>query len=259
MRATETIAASEDAAKTSAEREQWHEAAKHLLRAAKAEPGNTARWLQIAQWQRQSGDARSAAQTLQTAIRLTSKKRPTEVDDLALRQALVEAHLEAQNWDEAVNACLALLVVSPGHHFAQEMLATSYLQSGQLGKAEEVMRHLLMQSPRDPLHRLRLATLLQLQGKLGEATREFEGVINQHPDFVLTGEARDAIETLDRMQTQQVLIMASEQLSFRRHLETDIEDALQTLGFHLSESGYDSLKHMIWDGAFPTEQTFRLH
>jgi tetratricopeptide (TPR) repeat protein len=268
MTNSQTIAASEAAAKNLAEREQWAKAAKALLRAAKAEPGNAARWLQIASWQRQSGDAKSAVQTLETALRLNAKlnqKKSSEstplapVDDLALRVALAETHLESQNWDDAAAACQAILKIEPRHHFAQELLATAWLQSGKLDDAENVMRSLIVQSPRDPLHRLRLATLLQLQGKLGEALIEFERVIDLHPDFVLAAEARDAVETLDRMQTQQVLVLASEQLTFRRLLETDLEAALASLNFHLSESGEDSLRHMIWDGSFTPETPIRFH
>jgi tetratricopeptide (TPR) repeat protein len=259
MRIPETIAASEDAAKNLAEREQWRDAAKELLRAARAEPQNLGRWLQIAQWQRQSGDAKSAAQTLQTALRLHKKNTRLAADDAALRQALAEAYLEAQNWEEAIVACRALLKMSPSHHFAQEILATALLQAGDLSEAENVMRDLMTQSPRDPLHRLRLATLLQLQGKLGAATREFERVLDLHPDFALANEAREAVETLDRMQTQQVLMMASEQLAFRRHLEDDLIGALEVLGFYLTESGEDSLRHIIWDGSFPSETPTLLH
>ena len=260
----ETITASENQARGLAEKEQWREAARELLRAAKAEPRNTARWLQIAAWQRQSGDAKTAAQTLQTALRLNNnnKKKSTLLppdDSTALRQALAEAHLEAQNWDEAMSVCRALLEISPHHHFAQELLATALLQSGNLSESETVMRNLILQSPRDPLHRLRLATLLQLQGRLGDSTREFERVLGLHPEFALAGEAHEAVETLDRMQTQQVLIMASEQFSFRRELETDMESALETLGFYLSESGRDSLKHLIWDGSLTSESPTRLH
>ena len=257
----ETIAAGEHAAQDLAERQQWRDAAKALLRVAKAQPRKLERWLQIAQWQRQGGNAREAAETLETALRLNARKsKPlSSRGELELRQALCEAHLESQNWDAAIEACKSLLEIAPGHHFVREMLATAYLQTGELPLAEQVMRALLQDSPRDPFHRLRLATLLQLQGKLGDATREFERVLFLYPDFPLAAEARDALETLDRMQTQQVLIMASEQLTFRRELETDMNSALEALGFYLSESGFDSLKHIIADGEPGNEPRSFIH
>ena len=259
---SELRTATENQARDLAERECWREAARELLRVAKAEPRDAARWLQIAQWQRQSGDAIAAAQTLETALKLNGRKRGAtldESDSLALWQALAEAWLEAQNWSACQAACEILLQLSPRHHFAMEILATALLQSGAIASAENVMRELLQLSPFDPLHRLRLATLLQLQGKLGESTREFERVIDMHRSFPILEEAREALETLERMQTQQVLMLASERLDFRRHLETDLDGALETLGFYLSDNGRESLQHMIWDGSFSDESAPRLH
>jgi tetratricopeptide (TPR) repeat protein len=261
MTKLETISHNEKAAYQLADREQWRDAAKVLLSVARTEPRKIARWLVIAQWQRQGGDPRAAAKTLNSALNLITSKRPRLPEDelLAMLVVLTECHLESQNWEDAITTGREVLECVPHHHYGQELLATALLQAGELEEAETIMRDLVMQSPRDPLHRLRLASLLQLQGKLGEATREFERIVDLHPDFALLSDAHEALEVLDRMQTQQVLVLASEQLGFRRHLENDIEDALDSLNFHLSESGVDSLKSMIWDGSFAPETPLRLH
>jgi predicted Zn-dependent protease len=259
---SELRTATENQARDLAERQKWREAARELLRVAKAEPRDTSRWLQIAQWQRQSGDIIAAAQTLETALKLNGRKRSAALDErdsITLWLALAEAQLEAQNWSACLASCEILLRLSPRHHFGMEILATAFLQSGEPAAAEKVMRELLQLSPFDPLHRLRLATLLQLQGKLGESAREFERVLDMHRSFPILQEAREALETLEQMQTQQILMLASERLDFRRHLEDDMEGALETLGFYLSENGRESLQHMIWDGSFSDEATPRLH
>jgi predicted Zn-dependent protease len=259
---SELRAATENQARDLAERQRWREAARELLRVAKAEPRDASRWLQIAQWQRQGGDVLAAAQTLETALKLNGRKRSKALDDrdsIALWLALAEAQLEAQNWSACLNSCEILLQLAPRHHFGLEVLATALLQSGDPAAAEKVMRELLLLSPFDPLHRLRLATLLQLQGKLGESAREFERVIDIHRSLPILGEAREALETLEQMQTQQILMLASERLDFRRQLETDLEGALESLGFYLSENGRESLQHMIWDGSFSEEIAPRLH
>jgi tetratricopeptide (TPR) repeat protein len=259
---SELRAATESQAHDLAERQRWREAARELLRVAKAEPRDTSRWLQIAQWQRQSGDILAAAQTLETALKLNHRKRRKALDErdtLALLLALAEAQLEAQHWSACLGSCEAVLQLSPRHHFGMEILATALLQSGDPAAAEKVMRELLQVSPFDPLHRLRLATLLQLQGKLGESAREFERVLEMHRNSPILEEAREALETLERMQTQQILMLASERLDFRRHLEDDMEGALEALGFYLSENGRESLQHMIWDGSFSDETAPRLH
>lgn len=244
------------AARLLADAEQWQGAAQVLLRAAKAEPRNTTRWLQIADWQRRSGDAQGAIGTLKTALRLnrSTRKHPatagTQRNLLDLWQVLAETLLETQKWEEAVAACRSMLLLAPRHHLAREILATALLQQGEVAEAEVVMRELLQISPLDPLHRLRLATLLQLQGRLGEALIEFRRVIETHPDLPIVEEAHEAIEALDRMQTQQILMRASEQVLFRLAIERDLDETLAEYGFVLSDNGYETLRQMVWDGHY---------
>lgn len=253
------LATMDAAARLLADTEQWEAATQILQRAAKAEPRNVARWLQIADWQRQNNDAPGAAKTLRTALRLNSKPSgrgtkqegaPVARDVLDLWQALAETLLEAQEWEESAGACLYMLQLAPRHHLAREILATALLQQGQVTDAENVMRELLQISPSDPLHRLRLATLLQLQGRLGEALIEFRRVLESHPDLPIVQEAHEAIEALDRMQTQQILMRASEQMMFRLAIERNLDDTLEEFGFVLSDNGYEALRQIVWDGHY---------
>ncbi|HEX8833503.1 MAG TPA: hypothetical protein VF719_04845, partial [Abditibacteriaceae bacterium] len=98
------------------------------------------------------------------------------------------------------------------------------------------------------LHRLKYATLLQLQGNSGEALREFQRVLATYPDAPFSSEANDAIEILDNMQIQQVLLRAAEQDGFRLQLQHEFENTLQEFGFHLSENGRETLRYMLGDG-----------
>jgi len=160
-------------------------------------------------------------------------------------RTLVETQLNAQNWDECLEACRALLRRAPRNHFAQESLATSLMQLGRVEEASDAVARLVELSPRDPFHRLRLATLLQMRGKHGDSLREFERVALMYPDEPFSGDAREAVENLDRLQTSQIFLMAAEQLPFRWLLERDPHQALEENGFCLSENGLDSLKQMI--------------
>ncbi len=157
----------------------------------------------------------------------------------------VESRLHAQDWPECVQACRALLSRDARHHFAQESLATALMQLGQVEEATHAVARLVELSPRDPFHRLRYATLLQMRGKHGESLREFERVALMYPDEPFSGDARDAVENLDRLQTSQIFLLAAEQLPFRWALERDPVVALEENGFYLSEQGLDSLKQMI--------------
>lgn len=113
--AASLIGALENEAHQLASHAKWSAAARTLTRAAKAEPHNTARWLQIAQWQRKDHDIKAAIRTLQTALRLnrtSEKKTSTSSADTALPgqapvsalielwEALAETQLEAQTWKE---------------------------------------------------------------------------------------------------------------------------------------------------------------
>lgn len=250
--AVSAITALENEARELANHAKWSAAARTLTRAARAEPHNTGRWLQIAQWQRKNHDIKAAIRTLQTALRLNrvpdSPLPDSSKDLIELWEALAETQLEAQSWKECITTCRTLLQHAPRHHFGQELLATALLQTGQIDEAIEVMRNLLYLSPRDPLHRLKLATLLQLQGNFGDALREFQRVVEAHPDLLFVQEAFDAIEALDRMQTQQILLRAAEEHVFRLHLQQDFDATLEEGGFYLSEGGRESLRHMLWDG-----------
>jgi len=267
----EPISTWETQAQDLARQSKWRAAARTLLRAARAEPDKTERWLQIAQWQRRDRDSKGAARTLRTALRLhSSQEKQKSVPALStladqsasatLWQALAETQLEAQSWQECVNACRELLALQPRNHFALEMLATALLYDGQPKDAALVMRQLLALSPRDPLHRLKLATLLHLQGSLGESLVEFQRVVTAYPDAPFTQEAQEAIEALDRIQIQHILARYSEQADFSHSLQGELDNALLEEGYHLSDSGLESLRHLLADGR-PTDQRIapRIH
>ncbi len=166
-------------------------------------------------------------------------------NQVAALQFRIEKALQAQSWIACLPACRALLQVDPNHHFAQETLVTALLQTGATDEAIDAVRRLLEISPRDPLHRLRLATLLQMSGQPGESLREFERISAMYPDAPFSDDATEAVENLDRLQTQQILLMAAEQDSFRWGLERDISRTLEENGFYLTENGFESLRQMI--------------
>jgi predicted Zn-dependent protease len=166
-------------------------------------------------------------------------------NQLAALQFRIEKALQSQSWVACLEACRALLKVDANHHFAQETLVTALLQTGATEEAIVAVRRLLEISPRDPLHRLRLATLLQMGGQPGESLREFERISAMYPDAPFSNDAEEAVENLDRLQTQQILLMAAEQDSFRWGLERDIAKTLEENGFYLTENGFESLRQMI--------------
>lgn len=175
----------------------------------------------------------------------SSRAPSPSAKETALWQSRVEDALKDQSWADCIAACQSLLRLDPRHHFAQETLATALLQLGQVEEAITAVRRLLEISPRDPLHRLRFATLLQMQGRPGESLREFERIALMYPDAPFSDDAREAVENLERLQTQQILLMAAEQDSFRWQLERNPGETLEENGFYLTENGFESLRQMI--------------
>jgi tetratricopeptide (TPR) repeat protein len=166
----------------------------------------------------------------------------------ALWQALAEAQWDARSWEGCIGACTRFLELQPRSLPVLEMQATALLQAGQPEQSMKVMQELLRLSPRDPLHRLRYATLLQLQGRSGDALREFQRVLLQYPDAPFVGEANEAVEALDSIQIQQILMIAGEEHDFRYSLQQEMETVLSANGFYLSENGRESLRNMLGDG-----------
>lgn len=270
--ASADIAKVEARAEELARQEKWKQAARALMQAAKAEPTTVSRWVQIAAWQRQSRAPKEAIETLIKALeangisafgsargesgeapkpRARRKGQPkalSESEIATLWQAMAESQWDARNWSGCINACEALLALQPRSHAAREMLATALLQDGRPDEAMSMMQELLRMSPRDPLHRLRYATLLQLQGRSGDALREFQLVLQLYPDAPFVADANEAVEALDAIQIQQILMMAGEQNDFRHGLQQEMETALDDSGFHLSENGRESLRNMLGDG-----------
>lgn len=243
------VARLEEQAHELASRCRWVAAARALMRAARLQPHDANRWLQIASWQKRNRNFQAATRTLHTALRLTETESSTQSPSwMRLWQALAEVQLEAGQWDECALTCRTLLRMEPRHHAALEMLATALLYKGHVEDAAETLRALLYLSPRDPLHRLKLATLLHLQGRLGEAVREFERVVNLSGEASWSSEALEAIEALDRAQMQQILQRASQSPDFRRLARRNLNEALREDGVYLSDNGREALRHLLWDG-----------
>ncbi len=258
MTNVKTVKNWDDKAKILADQEKWHEASRALKRAAQMAPQDVGRWKQIAEWQARGGDMNAALRTLENALEINRYSAQNTRIELWL--ALAEANLSAQNWQLGAQACGEILRLDARHHAALELLATAYLQTNELLSAIDVMEQLLAISPRDPLHRLKLATLFQLQGRLGEASAEFQRVLELYPNMPFTEDAAEAVEALDRLQTQQILMMAAEQNHFRLHLERKFDLALLEGGFFLSDNGRESLRHMVADVNFEEpSSTTRFH
>lgn len=225
------------------QQKNWSRAATAQLALARAEPLDVEAWIEAIRLRRAARE--NEEEIWDEAAQLTARDRRAQT---ALRDALAQWHGEAGRWAECVAVCDEILRDYPRHHSALEMRAAALLHSGDIAGATAVLRVLLRVSPRDPLHRLKLATLLQLQDQTAEAAREYEYVLAAHPDAPFASEARGALELLDNIQAQQILMRAAEDMEFRREVETSLDDAIQGSGFYLSENARENLRQNMADG-----------
>lgn len=233
-----------------------------MREALRCRPRWTEGWLQQSAWLRAMGNDSGASAILQRAIRKISAarkpqpitQRAVRLDLIALWLALAETQMDLREWDACVISCTELMQLDPNHHSGLEMLATALAQESRLPEATDVLRRLLQLSPLDPLHRLRLASLLQMQGLLGEALYQLELVVQLQGNGALAGEAIEAIESMDRMQTHQILARAVSDPIFRHQLESDCDQVLQENGFALSTPGLETLRHLVNNGNLNPEQ-----
>jgi hypothetical protein len=102
-------------------------------------------------------------------------------------------------------------------------------------------------SPLDPSHHFKKAVLFQQQGMVRESLMEFVQVLRLAPDSDVGLEARQAIEAIDHQQMRQIVLLASEDVTFRTKLRRDAAEAATEKGFCLSEMGESMLQSLDFD------------
>ena len=224
-------------------KKEWSAAAAAQLELARAIATDIEAWAEVVRLRRAAHEDEQAI--WDEAAKLNENNMAVE---LKLWRAIAQWHGEASRWGECIAVCDAILHRDPRHHDALEMRSAAQLHAGDVGGAIGTLRILLRISPRDPLHRLKLATLLQVNGETADAAREYERVLAAHPDAPFTGEARGALEMLDNLQMHQVLMRAAEDLNFRRHAETSLDEALSFGGYYLSPGARETLRQNLADG-----------
>jgi tetratricopeptide (TPR) repeat protein len=155
----------------------------------------------------------------------------------AAYEVLMEVALEAGDRERAMAASQALIKIAPRHIPAYNALGTAYMQIGNVEAAMRIARTLIRLDPETPTHHFKLALLCQHQGEVALAVHEFMQTIRLAPDGPFAEAARDALETLDIYQLNQIVTLALEDTVFRAKLSRDPVDAAIERGFALSSAG----------------------
>ncbi|HLK60445.1 MAG TPA: tetratricopeptide repeat protein [Chthonomonadaceae bacterium] len=155
----------------------------------------------------------------------------------AAYEILMEVALEAGDRDRAMSASMALIKLAPRHIPAYNTLGTAYLQVGNVEAAMRIAKTLIRLDPEAPTHHFKMALLCQHQGEVALAVHEFMQTIRLAPESALAEAARDALETLDIFQLNQIVTLALEDAVFRAKLSRDPVEAAIERGYALSAAG----------------------
>jgi tetratricopeptide (TPR) repeat protein len=156
-------------------------------------------------------------------------------DDPKTREDLAQMYLERSRFDEAITECKALLRLAPKSLFARDILSIAYLQKGDTDKALVVNDELIRLSPNDARNHYKRGILCQQRGDWQGAMQSLTIAYRIAPvDSIEEGEAQEAIDTLDRHQVKQLVLLMSEDRALRIKIARDPEVAVTERGYSLS-------------------------
>ncbi len=233
-----------------AENRKWTQAISCLKRAIRAGADPYHYGLRIAEHFRALERPKEAMSFAEQAAALCPLETPAY-------EAIVAIALETGEFNRAIEACSVLIKLNPRHLSAHAALGHVYMQMGATDAAIRVTNTLIRLDPTAPAHHFKKALLCQHHGEIGLAISEFTRTIELDPGGPHADASRDALQTLDAFQLEQIVTLAQEDLVFRTKLERDPEEALQERGFVLSDYGNQVLAEWVSHPLFLPPQTGR--
>lgn len=227
-----------DHAEAEAQRGNLREAVTSLERAiAEGAEGFEIR-LRIAEWYGKMQEWPAALDAAEAACALAPNR-------LSPYEALMTLALEAGDCQRAVLACNALIKLAPRHLLAHNALGAAYIQLGDVDAAMRVTNTLIRLDPETPSHHFKKALLCQHKGEVALAVHEFTETVRLDGEGPHAEAARDALETLDIFQLNQIVTLAIEDRIFRTRLERDPVETVLARGFALSDNGTQILFEIL--------------
>jgi Tfp pilus assembly protein PilF len=163
-------------------------------------------------------------------------------------ELLLDMAIERGDNAEAAWASQAIIKVEPCHIQAHNALGAAYMQVGQVAAAMRVVSTLIRLDPRNAMHRFKKGLLCQHMGEVALAVHEFVEALKLEPEGPFVPAVREALETLDIHQLNQIVALAVDDTVFRGNLERDPESAIEGRGYALSPLGMALLTEFCLDG-----------
>jgi len=189
---------------------------------------------QISRLRRRAGELGEEGRSREALI-CQQKAVALAPEDAKSREDLAQMYLESSLYDEAIVECKALLRLAPKNLFARDIMSVAYLQKGDTDKALIINDELIRLSPNDPRNHFKRGILCQQRGDWQGAMQSLVLAYRiAPPDSVEEDEAQDAIDTLDRHQIKQLVLLMSEDRGLQIRVAREPEAAVAERGYSLS-------------------------
>jgi len=190
------------------------------------------------------------------AVEAARKAVALDPSDPCGRTLLVNILLERGEFDSVLAESSAWLRLQPYNTAALESLAKAHWYCGDLDAALRAMNRLLVLSPYEPNYRFQRGVLYQYKGSWGLAMEDFLAVLRSPCSDDVRKRADEAALSLENWQLRLIAMLLLESSSFRLEFQVDAENAVQSRGFRLSDTGVATLQFLTCDPQADSSERF---
>lgn len=167
-------------------------------------------------------------------------------------KTLAEAYVALGEYERAVETCATSRATGAGRIPILDLMLIAWERLGDLPNALACATELVQAAPLDAHAHFRLGTILQRVGDFKNAmARHAMAMELAAVNDAVRESAEEAVETLDAIQLQQIVALASANVVFRAKLGRDVEATLREYDFRLTDAAIGMLDSMDMDDLAP--------
>ena len=167
-------------------------------------------------------------------------------------KALAEAYITLGEYAKALEACAKSRAAGTDRIPILDLAVMAYEQIGDIPNALVAITELVQVAPLDGYAHFRMGAILQRSGDFNNAMARYAMAAElAADDDDVRDEAEEAIETLDAIQLQQIVALASANVVFRAKLGRDIESTLREYSFRVTDAAIGMLGSLDMEDLVP--------
>jgi len=167
-------------------------------------------------------------------------------------RTLAEAHLALGEHRKAVETCAKSRATGADRIPILDLMVMGYEHIDDIPNALVCITELVQAAPLDAYGHFRMGTILQRGADFSNAMARYAMAAELAGDHDhVREEAEEAIETLDAIQLQQIVALASANVVFRAKLAREIEETLREYGFRVTDAAVGMLGSLDMDDLAP--------